>query len=363
MLFHGALGGASGVDIEQLVGDLNEVVDPETFRHAWGAVAAKHAILRTRFAETGREAPVQEVLRAIETPFEVDDLRSRARREGHDDAEEALRRYLAEDRARGFQLDSAPLWRVVLFRVDHDRWKFVWTYSHTLLDNAFAFVLNDVQVAYDTKRTGQVPSFEERRPYREHCIWLAGHLDETRADAGVFFRRMLEGFSSPTSLGHLARNPAAPTGEGRAADMGPPVGYSTKSFRLGRATSDALRRLKSEDLGVSVVLEATWALVLAAFDGVDDVVFGVTRNCRRSSVPGAEAMVGLFINTVPVRAKVDPARPLLEWLRELRAQQRAVRPFECTPLVDAMATSDVPRATSLFDTVLVYNDAHVDARM
>ncbi len=132
---------------------------------------------------------------------------------------------------------------------------------------------------------------------------------------------------------------------------------------MSRATSDALRGLKSEGLGVSVVVEAAWALVLGAFDGADDVVFGVTRHCRRSSVEGAESMVGLLINTLPVRARIDGARPLLEWLLELRAQQASTRPFECTALVDALGTSDVPRGTPVFDTLLVYNDAHADARM
>jgi len=352
MLIHGIQGGAPGVDVEQLVGDLNERVSPETFRHAWGTAAARHAVLRTRFAWSDREMPVQEVLRTIETPFVVEDLGGRARGRSDADLDEALRAYLSEDRARGFDLDTAPLWRVTLLRIDDDRWKFVWTFSHTLLDNAFAFVLNDVQIAYGAALAGGVPTFEARRPYREHCVWLAEHLDKTRPEARAFFRRMLGGFSTPTNLGALARR-TAPGG----------AGYATKAFRLSRATSDALRGLRSHGIGVSVVVQAAWALVLAAFDAADDVVFGATRNCRRSSVEGAESMVGLLINTLPVRARIDPDRPLLQWLGDLRAQQVAIRPFEHTALVDAIAASDAPRNTPLFETLVVYNDAHADARM
>jgi natural product biosynthesis luciferase-like monooxygenase protein len=345
MLFHHLQGGAGGVDVEQLVADLNENIDTAAFGRAWGVVAARHAVLRTRFAWVGRDVPIQQVLRKIDTPFVVEELR------GGDDA---LRGYLHADRARGFDPGAAPLWRVALLRTDERSSKVVWTYSHMLLDNAFAFVLDEVQLAYEAELAGRTPTFVERRPYREHCVWLAEHLEKTRADAKAFFRRMLAGFSAPTSLGALSRSPTA---------HDEPDGYATKAFRLSRATSDALRELKRRSLGVSVAVEAAWALVLAAFEGSDDVVFGVTRGCRRSSVEGAASTVGLFINTLPVRAKVDPSRPLLDWLAELRAQQVAIRPFEHTALIDAMAASEVPRGTPLFDTVVVYNDAHADARM
>jgi natural product biosynthesis luciferase-like monooxygenase protein len=358
MLFHAIHTGGSGVDIEQMVGELDEAVDPDALRRAWGIVAARHGILRTRFAWVGRETPVQEVLPAVQTPFVVIDLRGPpANRLEVDDT---IRAYLSDDRARGFDLAIAPLWRVALFRLADQQWRIVWTYSHTLLDNAFAFVLNDVELAYEAELSGRVASFEQRRPYREHCVWLTEHLDNTRDAAKAFFRGMLGGFTTPTNLGALARVTTATTvGNGTETF----AGYAIRAFRLTRATSDALRDLKSEGIGVSVVVEAAWAMVLAAFNGADDVVFGVTRNCRRSSVDGAEAMVGLFINTLPVRIKIDPSMPLLDWLRSLRVQQTDVRPFEHTALVDALAVSDVARGSTLFETLLVYNDAHIDARM
>ncbi len=353
MLFHGILDRAAGVDIEQLVGDLNEDLDAEAFRRAWDWVVANHPILRTRFSWADREKPMQEVLSAFETPLTVEP--SSPGREGRaEDVDEAMRAFLVEDRARGFDPALAPPWRVTLFRIGRGKQyvcRFVWTYSHTLLDNSFAFILNDVEIAYRALRAGRTPVLEARRPYRDHCVWLAGHLERTRADARAFFRRMLAGFSTPTGLGALAHAPSGP------------AGFATTSFRLDAGTSEALRGLKADGVGVSTAVEAAWALVLAAFEGTDDVVFGVTRRCRGSSVEGAETMAGLLINTVPFRVRIDPSRPVLDWLRELRARQTALRPFEHTALVDAVATSDAPRGTALFETLVVYNDAHADARM
>jgi natural product biosynthesis luciferase-like monooxygenase protein len=358
MLFHSIHSRGSGVDIEQMVGQLDEAVDPEALRRAWGIVAARHGILRTRFAWIGRDAPVQEVLRSVQTPFVMIDLRVPPG--NRPETDDAIHAYLSEDRARGFDLATAPLWRVALFRLADEQWRIVWTYSHTLLDNAFAFVLNDVELAYQAELSGRAAIFVERRPYREHCVWLSERLENEREAAKAFFRAMLGGFTTPTNLGALARvTTATAAGDGTETF----AGYATEAFRLTRATSDALRELKREGIGVSVVVEAVWAMVLAAFNGTDDVVFGVTRNCRRSSVDGAEAMVGLFINTLPVRARIDPSVPMLDWLRSLRAQQTNVRPYEHTALVDALAASDMSRGSPLFETLLVYNDAHIDARM
>ena len=104
-------------------------------------------------------------------------------------------------------------------------------------------------------------------------------------------------------------------------------------------------------------------MVLSAFSGEDDVVFGEVRACRLSSVPDAERIIGLLINTVPVRARVPGDRPLLALLRDLDENQVAVRAFEHTPLVEAAACSEVPRGTRLFDTIAIIDEADDATRL
>jgi natural product biosynthesis luciferase-like monooxygenase protein len=356
MLFHNLRGDRRGVDIEQMVAELNETIDVEAYRRAWGVVAARHAILRTRFAWVGLERPVQQVVRSVETPFSTIDLRGRLR--GSTDDDEIVRSYLREDRERGFDLSVAPLWRVAFLRVGESRWKYIWTYSHTLLDNAFSRVLNDVELAVQAEASARPAALPEPRPYREYCVWLAEELEKSRAGAQAFFREMLRGAPAPSNLAPLTVRPAD-----RMAPAPPKAHYETKSFRLSATTSAALRGLKKDGVAVSTVVEAAWALVLAAFDGADDVVFGATRDCRHSSIEGAEAIVGLCINTLPRRIKVDPSQPVLEWLRQVHAVNQASLPFQRTALVDVIAALDRVGASPLFETVVVYNDAHIDARM
>ena len=140
--------------------------------------------------------------------------------------------------------------------------------------------------------------------------------------------------------------------------------YGEVSARLSLAQTDRLRALSREHgLPLSTFVQAAWALVVGDFSREQDVVFGVVRACRRSALPDAERMVGLFINTLPLRVLVTPGRSLREWLVELRAGQVAARPFEHTPLLAAQAASELPSGSALFDSIIVYNDSLMNSAM
>jgi natural product biosynthesis luciferase-like monooxygenase protein len=359
MLFHHVHAGREqGVDIEQLEGKLHETIDPGAFGRAWGSVLGRHPILRTRFRWEGVDVPVQEVLSSVETPFQYVDLSAMPPAE----QEARLAAFLADDRRRGFDLSEAPLWRVHLFRLSSDEHRMVWTYSHAILDSCYAAVLREVFVVYQALLRGSEPTFGDRPTYRAHIEWLEQHLAATREDAGRFWRERLAGFTTPTRIDPLPLSPLAAQPLAPKADA--PAGHDTLRFELSRTTSDAIRRLAGEHgLRVSTFVEGAWALVLSAFSGEDDVVFGSTRACRGSSIPGADSIIGLFINTVPVRARLDQQGRALDLLTRLRADQVAVRPFEHTPLVDVLACADVSRGSTLFETIIVFNDRDNDSRL
>jgi natural product biosynthesis luciferase-like monooxygenase protein len=351
MLFHRLEGGNVGVDIEQMVGTLHEAIDVPQFERAWERVMQRHPVLHSRFRWEGVDEPVQDVMSDVSVPFAFTDLSALSAEEqaAHVD------RYLIEDRQRGFDFDVAPLFRVALFRTKDNEHRIVWTYSHALLDGCVTFVLREVYATYEASLRGEVAVLEERRAYRDHMLWLPEHLRENRSKARAFFGDLLKGFIAPTSVAAIAL--ASP----RAAD---PRGYGAKTFRISQEASDAIRaHCDAHGLRIPIFIEAAWGLVLSAFSGEDDVVFGSTRACRRSALPGNDSTVGLFINTLPVRARIEPDSPCLSLLKDLRVQQIATRSVEHTPLVDVQSASEIPRGTQLFDTLVVVNDVHNDTRL
>ena len=349
MLFHQLqFGRSTGVDIEQLEVSVPHEIDPAIFFNSWRLAAERHPILRTRFAWQDRARPEQQVLSHVEPELALEDLRSLPSEE----QTALVTNALAEDRRRGFDLGSAPLWRVTLWRTGKATYRMVWTYAHAILDGCYAEVVREVFDGHDALRRGQPFRVEPRPSYRDHVVWLDRELRSRTEEARTFWRSRLAGFTTPTGLETLRRT-----------DAHPAASHDTVRFHLAPSTSDAIRRAAT-DLGVRPYsfVEAAWALVLAAFSGEDDVVFGSTRACRRSSVPGAEVMLGLFINTVPVRIDTSHTPSLPSLLRELRIQQTAVQRFEHTPLVDVLACTDLPRGASLFETIIVFNDHDNDAR-
>jgi amino acid adenylation domain-containing protein len=116
------------------------------------------------------------------------------------------------------------------------------------------------------------------------------------------------------------------------------------------------RACAAHDVHPAAFIHAAWALVLGAFTSTDDIVFGERRWCRSAAVPGAEAIVGLSINTLPVRARVSAGRPLLALLRELDEARAAASRFDHTPLAEAAASADIPGGARLFDTLVILRD-------
>jgi natural product biosynthesis luciferase-like monooxygenase protein len=337
MLVHALQADNAGVDIEQMVGDLAEEVDVDVLRVAWQLVVDRHPILRTSFRWVGVDEPQQVVSESCAVDIDVRPL---------DDA--AFEQFMVDDRVRGFALDAAPMWRLTLFRSDRSS-RFVFTYHHSLLDTSVVWVVGEAFQAYDALRAGVVPAFEERRPYREHIDWLQGHLRDNREAAAAYFSELLDGVEGPTSLAALRRGDALADWNGV---------YGALRFALPSEVSDALHASGA----LAAVFETAWALVLSSFSGSADVVFGATRGCRRSGLPGSDNIMGLFINTPPVRVRIDPGLSTAELIAQVRAQQVGKRAHEHTPLADVHAAIGV-QGGSLFDTCVVVNELHQGTRL
>ncbi|NTW03760.1 MAG: amino acid adenylation domain-containing protein, partial [Oscillochloris sp.] len=160
----------------------------------------------------------------------------------------------------------------------------------------------------------------------------------------------LRGFTTPTPLtvDHA-------TGE---------TGYGRVDYRIPAPMTAQLQTLaRQHQLTLNTLVQGAWALVLHRYCGEEDIVFGATVAGRPAELPGVETMVGLFINTLPVRVQIDPQQPLLTWLSRLQAQQFEQRQFEYTPLFELQRWSEVPRDQPLFESLLIFENYPVDASL
>ncbi len=338
MLFHSLDRNRPGVDLEHVLCSLSEPLHVPQLLSAWGTVVSRYDILRTSFQWEGRAEPVQTVHRSVSLPSRVVDWRHVAA----DEQRERLRALMADDRTTGFDLNHAPLMRLTIAVCGPSHYEVLWTFHHAILDGrSFPILLREVFGLYDAGRNGREWRLPAARQYRAYIDWLRSRNPDA---SKAFWRRILAGVSTPTPF-----LMSVPPGRGE--------GVGAIELAVTPAETQRLHAFAREaGCTVGTLVAAAWSLLLSRYTGENDVLFGVTRACRQSTIEGAADMVGVFINTLPFRAHVSPQQTVFGWLKALRAEQLAFREHEHTPLARVQSWSDVPGGTALFETLVVFEN-------
>ncbi|MDL4819441.1 non-ribosomal peptide synthetase [Actinomadura opuntiae] len=333
----GADDGASGRDVytAQLVLDLDGPLDAGALRTAAETLLRRHSNLRAAFWHEDLSRPVQVVPRTVELPWEETDAADAAEADA----------IVARERARGFDMTAPPLLRFVLVRTGAAQYRLVLTNHHILLDGwstpilATELFMLYVQGGHDT-------GFPRVTPYKNYLAWLA---KQDRAAAEEAWRRALEGVEEPSLV--------AP----EAADRAPRPPERTIAELDERTTRRLSRAARRHGVTLSTVLQGAWGLVLGRFLGSDDVVFGATVSGRPPELPGIEQMIGLFINTLPIRVRHRPDESLAALMERLQEEQTALLAHHHLGLTDIQRVAGHGRA--LFDTMTVLENYPFDPAM
>ncbi|MDT3777026.1 amino acid adenylation domain-containing protein [Nitrospira sp. MA-1] len=348
LLFHSAYAPRSGVYIEQMHCRLRGELDAQAFRKAWQRLVARHVVLRTRFMWRDVSSPVQIVMPSADLPWlELDWQRYSVREQG-----ERLRLFIQEDRLQDFDFEQPPLMRLALIRVAPEIYEVVWTHHHILMDGwCLPILLREVLTSYHASRSGQEPEQDLPVPYRHYVAWLQ---QQDSAGSEEFWRATLQGFTVPTLLGD----------EGKPEESDGAGGDGVFTLAISSSTIEAIRACARRcQVTEHTLVQGAWALLLSRYRGETDIVFGTTVSGRAAEIPGIESIVGLFINTLPLRLSVSPDAVVHQWLREILARNSALRDYEQSPLAQVQGWSDVPRGQSLFESLLVFDNHPMDGTL
>jgi amino acid adenylation domain-containing protein/non-ribosomal peptide synthase protein (TIGR01720 family) len=311
LLFH-SLYDQSGSDLytSQIGIELEGPFDAARMRRAAEALLRRHANLTVSIRHEGRDRPVQVLDRNAVLPWRDIDL-------GEIDAE----------RERRFDFTRGPLLRFALVRLGPERHQLVLTHHHFLLDGwSIPIVLRELLVLY---HGGTLPP---ARPYADFLAWL--EQQDKAATLGAW-REYLRGFEGPTRV--VAGEPS----------------HAQREMLQRTVTSDVQSFARGHGLTLNTVVQGLWALLLAHLTGSDDVVFGVAIAGRPPELSGVEQMVGLFINTVPLRVQLRPDEPLSCLLRRIQESQSRMLPWQHTSLAELAKTE-------LFDTLIAFENYPMD---
>ncbi|MFD4599967.1 non-ribosomal peptide synthase/polyketide synthase [Streptomyces sp. NPDC058464] len=339
LLFHAALdSGDDGPDLYtvQITYDLEGPVDADRLRTAAQDLLDAHENLRSGFRYLSSGRPVAVVPRTAVLPWRQLDLTGGAAEaadsadSGDSGDEAAWTRLLGQERRR-FDPERPPLLRLLLARTGPDRHRLVLSHQHLLLDGWSLPLLTAELWARYEGRTPAPPA-----PYREHLRLLAA---QDPAVSTVAWTEALTGLVEPTRL--------APADPDRAAAV---PHTHTVELDAGR-TAELEAFARRAGVTVNTLVQAAWGVLLGRLTGRDDVVFGATVAGRSPELPGSEAMIGLFINTVPVRVRIRPEESTAALLERVQDEQSRLIAHQHLGLADIQRTAGLGE---LFDTLVVF---------
>ncbi|MQY29692.1 non-ribosomal peptide synthetase [Nocardia aurantia] len=338
LLFHAQLT-QSTVDVYtmQAVVDLGGTLDVARLRVAAQSLLDRYPNLRTAFVTDADGRPAQVVLDRLEAPWYEVDLTNLPEAQRLP----ALQRQVAADRERHFDLAVAPQLRFTLYRSGSEQWHLAITTHHILLDGwSMPLLMRDMLVLYAVH--GDRSALPRVASYRNFLSWLAGR---DRQESLRAWSNALAGVDEPTILAPTAR--------------------TAEHYETGKVSVeldvDRTRRLAKHaaELGVTVntLVQAAWGVLIGRLTGRDNVVFGATVSGRPAELPGVESMVGLFINTLPVRVRVDDRLSVADLLQRLQHEQADLLDHHHVGLTEIQR---IAGAGAQFDTLLVFESYPMD---
>ncbi|HEX5255399.1 MAG TPA: amino acid adenylation domain-containing protein [Mycobacterium sp.] len=317
--------------------DISGGLDVALLRECAEQMLVRHPNLRASFFSRGIPRPVQIVPSRVELPWRLvaatpDDV-------------PALE---TGERRRPFDLERGPVIRFLLIELPGARWRLVLTAHHIVIDGwSLPVFVNEMMILY---QAGGDPSAlpVAPRPYRDYIGWLASRDPET---SHRVWREHLAGMPGPTllaaSLGSIERTEGRQTALPRTTRLRLPANTTTRLIDDSR----------SRGITVNTLMQMAWALVLSRLIDTHDVVFGVTVAGRPPELTGVETMVGLFINTVPLRVRLDPAATAGEQCRAVQRDAALLREHSYLGHAQLRALGGVGE---MFDTLLVYENFPMD---
>ena len=317
-------------------------LQPEPFRDVWLILSARHGVLRSAFLHEGLSQPAQVVLKQRPLEITFTDLRRLAPEE----RQRQIEQFRRQDRRRGFNLARDVLMRIAVFQTQPDEHHVVWSFHHIVLDGWCLNILQRefVQI-YTALIRGQVLDLPPVFPYSNYLRWLES---QDREGARRYWREYLSGYQGVAGIPRISRS---------SKDEG----YVLQELllELDADTTSSLRAVAARaGVTFNTLVQCVWAIVLARYNDVPEVVFGIIVSGRPPDLAGVERMLGLCINAVPVRIRLEADRLFTGLLQSTQKAALESQRRHHLPLAEIQAQSRL--GGKLFDHLLTFENYPVE---
>ena len=338
MLFHYLLDPGSNAYFEQKVLTLNGIVDVNSLELSFRDLVSSHDVFRTIFRHKNLKKPIQMVLSDPEVDFHYEDLYAKMKKDGIDTY---VRNFKENDRAKKFDPVNGPLLRMALLKTGHDEFKLIWSNHHLLMDGwCLGLLWRELMGHYRKHQNREEVILPNEVKYSQYISWLESKNQESTRD---FWQEYTQGFNTVTTL---------PT-TGNTKDHA--SGSIAHTIKLDQDQSEKLKNIsKAYEVTPFALIQCAWAILLGKYNCTNDVLFGTVVSGRPVEIPEVENMIGLFVNTVPMRVQFTKDMTIAALLTGIQQQSLDREGHEYLSLAEIQTTSELGK--NLFDHIVVYEN-------
>ncbi|HLP46107.1 MAG TPA: amino acid adenylation domain-containing protein, partial [Candidatus Kapabacteria bacterium] len=341
MLYHAMVDNSSYAYFQQVSYFIRGELNISVVEKSLNELIKRHDILRTIFVYKDIERPVQVVLKDKVVDFYYEDISKLA---GREEQENFIKEFKRRDKDRSFDLSKGPLMRVSIFRRDVSEYEFSWSHHHILMDGWCIGILNteffEIYTSYLENRPYRLPGV---KPYRMYIQWLE---KQDRDESIHYWENYLACFEEHSGI-------LVP----RTRKLKEENYYQNETVSLGldiEKTRQLNKLAAAHHVTVNTWVQALWGILLGKYNGKEDVVFGAVVSGRPSELPGVESMIGLFINTIPVRVCFAGKLKFNELLGRIQQEALAGEPYHYHPLAEIQSRTSLKQ--DLIDHILVFEN-------
>ncbi len=342
ILFHTILNQDIDTYFIQICIDVEGEIDIELFEKSFNILVERYDVLRTAFVYKEIDKAKQIVVKQRRAKINLHDISYL----GSDEKDFFIKDFLHKDCEKGFNLSKDMLTRIAILKTDNYSYKVIWSNHHIILDGwSMNIIVNEILEIYQSLKNEIVVFEKTINPYENYIKWINKQDHE---EALQYWREYLETYSN---LAILPSNEKIQSSEAYS--------HENISFEIDESTTNCLRALANDNLvTLNTVLQAVWGILLQRYNDVSDVVFGGVVSGRPSEIAGIDKMVGLFINTIPVRVTCNENDTFAELLKSIQQAAIKAEKFSYTSLAEIQANSQLKN--SLINNIMIFENYPVN---
>ncbi|VBB05118.1 phosphopantetheine attachment site [Lucifera butyrica] len=343
MLYHSLLDQESNAYFEQSSLSVKGKLDIRDLEASLNWLIARYDILRTVFIYENVDKPVQAVMKTRQAQICFEDISQLPAGEKKPFMEE----FKQADRRRGFDLRKDLPLRISVLKTDNESYELIWSFHHIIMDGwCMAIIRREFLAIYNSLRKNSEPDLPKVYPYSDYIKWLA---KQDRQEAALYWQEYLTGYEETASLPQFGG-----TGAGKKYEP------AEVSFRLTQRTRKGLEELAGKNsVTLNTVIQAAWGILLQQYNDVADVVFGAVVSGRPHEIAGIETMVGLFINTLPVRIQCGQEDTFTGLIKAIQHSAVESERYSYYPLAEIQAKTSLK--SNLIDHIVAFENYPAEA--